>query len=408
MKEVSSLATKKEKGLGISCRAFYSAAILYLMIPVMIFILGWIRTVIAVPAVLLLGAAVFLSIKDLMKDPEGKEITSDTSFRITPVFLAAVIVFSVVIAYFSNIGEFVWGTTDHAFRKAILTDLVDYRWPVIYDLSAQSVPEINSMLPDENVFFSYYLSFWMIPALAGKALGFTFANILLFIWSVIGIVMILLGMAMVIKRQSYAILFSFLFFSGFDFLPYLYFQAKGPESWMWLEGWTEHIVYISNANNLMNVFNQCIPCWLIVVLLMLSKNNRSLGLTGALMFPYSPWATIGLLPIALYLLFKKEFSAKGTKKRIINIFTFTNIVPAAVFVLLFIPLYLSNSNATSVSGFTWNFYGDPLKFLIAFVMTFVIEVLPAFILLFKDNRKNGLFIVVIIALAVMPIYKISG
>lgn len=408
MKEVSTLTTKKEKGITVSYSAFYVAALCYLMIPVMIFILGWIRALIAVPAVLILGAAVFFSVRDFLKDPEGKALSSDTAFKFSPVFLIAVAIFSLAIAYFSNIGEFVWGTTDHAFRKAILNDLIEYRWPVIYDLSKQSVPEVNNMLPDTPVFFSYYLSFWMIPAAAGKVLGFTFANILLYIWSVLGIIMILTGMAMVIKRQSYAVIFSFLFFSGFDFIPYLYFQAKGPESWMWLEGWTEHIVYISNANNLINVFNQCIPCWLIVILLMMARNNRSLGLTGALMFPYSPWATIGLLPIAVYLLFKKEFSAKETKKKVLNICSFTNIAAPAVFVLLFVPLYLSNSNATSVSGFTWSFYGDPLKFLIAFVMTFVIEVLPAFILVFKDNRKNGLFWVVVIALAVMPIYKISG
>lgn len=408
MKEVSTLTTKKEKGISISYPAFYIAAVCYLMIPVMIFILGWIKTVIAVPSVLILGACVILSIRDLLKNPEGKAIASASPFKFSPAFLAAVVIFSFVIAYFSNIGEFVWGTTDHAFRKAILNDLIEYRWPIIYDLSEQSVPEINAMLPDTTVLFSYYLSFWMIPAAAGKILGFTAANILLYIWSVFGIIMILLGMAMVIKKQSYAVIFSFLFFSGFDFIPYLYFQAKGPESWMWLEGWTEHIVYISNANNLINVFNQCIPCWLIVVLLLMAKNNRSLGLTGALMFPYSPWATIGLLPIAVCILLRKEFRSKETKRNILNIFSFTNLAAPVVFLLLFVPLYLSNSNATSVSGFTWNFYGDPLKFLIAFVMTFIIEVLPAFILVYRDNRRNTLFWVVIAALAVMPIYKISG
>ena len=399
MREQKTLVNKGASGIDLSYGTYYAVCLVYLMLPVLIFILGWIRPLISIPCCLALSFVTFLSIRSCRRDEEGKTIPD--GFKTTVTFIVVLAVFAILITLISNIGEFVWGTTDHAYRKAIFSDLVHYDWPVYYDLTAQSNPEINAMLPDETVFFSYYISFWMVPALMGKLLGFAAGNIALVIWSAFGIFLILTGMTMIVKKSSYAVIFTFVFFCGFDYLPYLYYQSVGPAEWMWLEGWTRHIVYIGNMNNLLNVYNQCIPCWLIVVLFLLMRNRRSAGLLGSLMFPYSPWATIGILPVAAYYAFRKGFKAR-------NFFTAENILSPLILAGLFIPLYLANSNATSVKGTTVGFYGSIGAFAVAFLLTVAVEILPAFILLFKDRRKDPLFWVVIITLLILPFYKISG
>lgn len=405
MQEATSINTKYSGKLFISNKVFFAMALSYLALPVVVFILGWLRLYIAIPASLLVLGLLLMSIKDSDKKP-SKAVMERRGMELSVAFLVIVAVVSVLLTITSDIGEYVWGTTDHAYRRAIFRDLVNYKWPVIYDLSKQSNPYVNAYLADTKVGFAYYFTFWMIPAVFGKIFGFAAGNVVLVLWSAFGIALTMLGMALIIRRSTYAIIFSYIFFSGLDIIPYFYFQTHGTQEWMWLEGYTQHIVYISNINNLLNVFNQCIPCWLIVVLLMLTCNNRSIGFIGALTFAYSPWATIGMVPLALYYLLRKEVLS-DRKTNFKNIMSPLNVIPAVLMLIIFVPMYMANSNATSVSGFTWSFYGSPGKFILGYLFAVVIELLPFALLLGKDYGKKPIFWVTMGTLLVMPIYKIS-
>ena len=406
MKEVTSLNNDNKGKIFVSNKAFSVVALSYLVLPVIVFLLGWLRLPIAIPASLLLLGAMVLFARDCDKTA-NKSLSDDKGIEVSIVFLVTIVIVSVLLTVISNIGEYVWGTTDHAYRRAIFRDLVNYKWPVIYDLSTQSNPVVNAILPDTKVGFAYYFTFWMVPAVFGKLFGFGVGNIVLVIWSAIGIALTLIGMALIIKKSSYAVIFTYIFVSGLDIIPYFYFQSHGTQEWMWLEGYTEHIVYISNINNLLNVFNQCIPCWLVVVLLMLTCNNRSIGLIGAVTFAYSPWATIGMVPLAVYYLIRKEVIS-DRKTNIKNILSPLNIVPAVLMLAIFAPMYMANSNATSVSGLTWNFYGGAGKFILGYLFVVVVEVVPFVLLLGKDYGRKPIFWVVVGTLLVMPFYKISG
>ncbi|WP_027205180.1 hypothetical protein [Butyrivibrio fibrisolvens] len=77
----------------------------------------------------------------------------------------------------SGIGGFVWQRTDFHARNALLHDLIDYSWPVIYESGSGLV---------------YYLTFFLIPALVGKVLGFKAAEVVLYIISVAGVIIVFL------------------------------------------------------------------------------------------------------------------------------------------------------------------------------------------------------------------------
>lgn len=394
MKEVSTLSNKGSDGkVRIKSHILLSSGLIWLVLPVMIFMFGWLRLYIAIPAALILGAVSFLAVKD------WKKTTYEVEFDI--VFVIAAAVLAVLLCTFCDIGEYVWGTTDHAYRRAILRDLVNYDWPVIYDLSDQTDPLSIAYLGTGKVAFSYYISYWMVPASIGKIAGFKAANAVLLLWSSIGIFLISVCSCFFLKKQTYAVLYTLIFFSGLDFIPYLIYGAIGTQDWMWLEGYTQHIAVISNINNLMNVYNQCIPCWLITVMILMQKNNRNIGLLGSLMFAFSPWATIGVIPLAVWALFRD-------RQKIVSIFTITNIVPAILLFCIYAPSYMANSNAVSVSGPTFSFYEDIGAFLVGYLMVLAVEVLPFAVLLWKRFHKMSLYWVTLVTLAVLPLYKVSS
>lgn len=398
---------RKKAKIKISHRAFFLTAMFYLIAPVFIFFLSWIRLYIAVPACLLLMLAIFYFYKDLEKD-NTNSLTKDNYFEVSSVHIIILVAASVILAYSFGIGEYIWATRDHAFRRAIFRDLISHKWPVFFDLTKMENPEVNALFPDKVVAFGYYFAFWIIPALIGKLLGFGVGNIALLLWSALGIFLTILGINMICKRETYFSIFAFVFFSGLDIIPNQYFNIFGTaEPWMWLEGYTKHISYISNINNLLNVYNQVIPCYLIVVLLLLQKNTRSEGLIAASCFAYSPWATIGMLPIAIYSLFAKKMRDADGKVVLKNIFTIGNIIPAIVILLCYAPMYMANAGVASIKGNTMSFYGSFGQFLFGYALVFVIELLPSIILFGRRHLYDGLFWTVLISLMLMPLYKVS-
>lgn len=395
MQELSSLSSKKGKGgkIKIKSHAVLTAGLVFLALPVLIFVLGWFRLYIAVPAALLLAGTCVLAVREWRKD------TTEVEFDI--LFLIILAVFSVVICLVSDIGEYMWGTTDHAYRRAVLRDLTDYRWPVIYDLANQTDPVSSSYLGTGRVAFSYYVTYWMVPSLAGKVAGFEAGNFILLLYSAAGIFLTVITSCFFLRKQSYALLFTLTFFSGLDFIPYMVYGAIGTEDWMWLEGYTRHISMISNINNLMNVFNQCIPCWLIVAMLLVQKEKKNIGLTASLMFAFSPWATIGMIPLAIWALLKD-------KPKIKALLSICNIIPPLLILAVYAPSYTANSRAVSVSGPTWSFYDSFGSFAVGYLMIAAVEILPFALILWKRFHKMSLFFVTFGSLLLIPLYKVSS
>lgn len=392
MKQIDSLSSSSGGDITITYGTFFKISILYLAIPVVIMLLTWLKIYIALPAAVLLLATVALAINCF------KAKTGQPEIRICRKDLFVLIGLALFMTVLFGVGEFVNTMDDHAYRRAMLRDLINKDWPLYYDLTKQSNPAVNAYLPDRTVAFAYYLAFWMIPALAGKLAGFAVGNVFNVLWSAFGIFLILIGMSLYSGRFTYSSLFTLVCFSGLDAIPFFVNMARNADTW--LEGWTEHISFISNINNLLNTYNQCIPCWIITILLIMLPNNRYIGLLGALMFAYSPWATIGLLPLAVYCLLKKDRKAG-------NIFSFGNIIPSVVIFLCFAPMYLANTSSVSIKGSTISFYGGVIPFIKAYILVLLVEVIPFAVLFFKRHGKSGLYWTSIGILLVLPFYKVS-
>ena len=165
--------------------------------------------------------------------------------------------------------------------------------------------------------------------------------------------------------------------------------------------------YVSNFRELASVYNQMIPCFLIIALLMISQNTRSMGLTAGILFAYSPWAVFGILPMVLAYVCGKDLRANKLSKTLMNVFSPVNIASALLLLVIFGSYYMSNSGAVSTRTFSWVYYKNVVVYILAYIAFLAVEVLPFVILVYKKQKSNPVFWAAIATLAVIPVYKIT-
>ena len=394
-----------QKEIKITLSNFFLASMIYLTLPVVIFFIGYLKFGWAVLFSSLTIFAAWWSWHDMAKKKTGGNSLNEKSVTIKGSYFLFLIPLVLLFIYLGGVGEFSWCVGDHRVRYAILYDLINYKWPVVYDFSTQSNPVVAESLGSGKVAFAYYFVFWMIPAVFGKLFGMMAARIVLMIWSAIGLSLVALGANLIYGKQSRFLFVALMLFAGFDVFPYWYNQFSGFGS-TW-EDWTWHFRVVGNFYQIMNVFHQSIPGWLITILFLLCAKSRCIGLLGSLMFCYSPWAAIGIFPMCVVKFFvaNKGLKAKDVLK---NIFTLGNMIAPVLFFVCFAPFYLANSNATYDYGFIWNFYETWYGLLIDYAAYIVFEFGIWVLLIFKKYKKDWMFYSAIATLLIIPIYKMSG
>ena len=401
---------KKSSDINIPFRLWYGMAVAFLVLPVIIFFAGYLRWYIGIPFALLFAGFGVYAVLDCSKKGRGKTALASDSLdiKIPLKYLIGFALFSIFLAYFSGVGEFIYSLQDHAIRRATLSDLVSYKWPVIYDYSTQTNPDVINIIGKTSgkTALMYYFTYWMPAALAGKLLGRTAADIFLMLWSAMGMFLTLLGMVKINGRACVTQPIFFMFFGGLDVIPTLVYDATGYPLWTSIEGWVPNMAYYCNLSEIANVFHQCIPCFLITVLVMLSVNSRTFGLTGGLLFAYSPFGVFGIIPVIGTAIFRKEMR-QDVKSTLLDIFTPVNILSAAILLFVYGSFYSANSGALGKNGFTWKFYDSFGLFVICYICFVIIEVLPVAAILFKRYKKNAFYICAAICLTLIPLYMMT-
>lgn len=277
-------------------RIMYDAAILYIAIPVLIFLLGWTRPAVYIPA----GAIFLISLFFLMRNrPEAID------FRIgrKQILLAAgCILILAAWLYFSGIGGFSFQNSDYTYRNAIFRDLIEKKWPVTYTFETSDATNLSGVnaLP-HHAMMVYYIAFWLPASLAGKLFGWYGANAFLFFWTFAGLLLVVYFLFRTLRRISIRSVLILIFFSGLDVLGYLW--ASGgvlPGLTDHIEWWSGYYQYSSDTTLLYWVFNQTIVFWLTMLLLMNIKNSKSLFFLYSLLLLYGPFPFLGMLPFVLW------------------------------------------------------------------------------------------------------------
>ena len=399
-----------KKVVTIPFKAFWAVSLGFIALPVIIFFLGYLRLYIGIPLALLFILAYVLSVRDASKDQEKKLLSrNDTDIKIPVGYLIGFAVTAVVLSLVSGVGEFIFTLNDHPYRRAIMNDLVNYKWPVIYDYSTQTNPAVIKEIgrTSGTYAFMYYFTYWLPAALVGKIGGAYAAHLALMLWNAAGIFLTFVGVSKIIGRASFTVPFVYICFAGLDVLPNIVHTFVEWDCWNGMEVWAPVLAYMSNFAELTSVFHQCVPCWLIMTMIMTSYNTRSLGMCGGILFAYSPWGVIGLFPLALVRAFSKQMRAGGIGGAVKNVVSIVNVISCAPLLLVYTPFYLGNHSSTSIKGFFWEFIDSPGLSVIVYILFILIEIAPVAVILWKTEKKEALFIASLIELMIIPLYKIT-
>lgn len=265
----------------------------YLSLPVFIFFIGWLRPLIGLPFVLLLG----VGIVSYLRNCTGESVAWNNMSR-WQLLICVVIAF--VWTYLSGVGGYSNQDWDHHYRNAVFSDLIRFEWPVYF----QFAPNFHvDFLAGHRASLNYYFTFWLPAALVGKILGQSVANACLLAWTFFGIVLVFLQLFRLVQFKRVVLTtLIFILWSGLDIVGKLIIGGYLPHFGESIEIYY-YFSYTSFTTDLFNAFNQAIPAWLIT-LWVLTYRQKIPILPIALLFPYAPFPFISLtLFYVLYFFF---------------------------------------------------------------------------------------------------------
>lgn len=406
----------------LSYKALRAITVIYAILPIIIFYIGWLTPI---------AALIFslLTISGLVFFLRSKNSGECSYAEISAKQLAAVAAIAVFWCFLAGQGGFVHQSTDHIIRNAIFRDMIKQPWPVIYD---------NDQL------LSYYIAHWIVPAAVGKGVltlsdsvgaGLLAGRIALLIWSSIGIFLSLLLISVITAQgnKCRAILSSLLliFFSGADILGSLITDTCTLTH---LEWWAEFAQFSSVTTCLFWVYNQFIVILPLTLCIINETSTENFAFLGLLMFPYGPFPFLGIVMICLLkaaVLLIGKYREKKLSEGIKETLSPQNLITAAAVGLPYALYYMSNpivsNDVSSAGGAAVNTgfrlhdklsgyilagsASDTAGFLLKYLLFLLLEAGAYLLILFiyykKHNCRKTVFMLSSATLLLIPLFQMG-
>ena len=397
----------------------YRLAVVYLLLPVAVWLLGWFEWWFGIPAVVVLGAGLWRMFGGSWRLPLGP---------------AAVVLplFALLCGILTAFGVFDADSADSPAHRAVFLALAHNDWP----------PYLTDYLSDESPLLRYYLGYYIVPALAGKWLGLDALNwaVPLWTWGGIALVFALCVQGLPTLRAMLLAAGVFVFFSGMDVLEYVLrdglpdavrrlaeqfgietpkfirspssaawaaYHAYGvgdpaslpsPASPMFLE-------YLPNVHLLAVTPQHFIGGGLMTLLMLrLGDQPRFLAASGIVLASCLFWSSLlcfGLLPLIAALLLKN-----GVKPFL----GWRNLLLAPALALL-LALYLTSGQVDFPSSWLWELYASGSQLAVDMTIFYLAEFLMlALVLCWLRPRlwREPLFVAAVAVLLAVPWFWYGG
>ncbi len=207
-----------------------------------------------------------------------------------------------IIVGLSGVGGYGAQVRDWEKHEIILGDLIHFDWPVVYRYHGV------------NVGMVYYIAYYLPAALVGKWLGIDAGYHFLALWTLVGIVLVIIWFAIVSRRQPLYGLVIFVFFSGLSIVSAALTAVPGvvlhPDKISlgstlgeMHPGTLAYWQYRSHLVGLFWVPQHALPAWLFTALLLATflysaRRGNVLWYWAATLL-WSPFVTLGLAPLLL-------------------------------------------------------------------------------------------------------------
>lgn len=377
---------------------FTLACYVYVYIGICIFLLGWVKTVFAVPALVLIALALWEHRKKLQAEDGASSV-----ILIHPVILILVGVFCVLFCVLCGQGAFLQQPSDWDKHNRVLNDLVFNQWPVCYHNDSG-----EAML-------TYYIAQYLLPALCGKITSsFRVAEIALLLCNAAGLFCVVLLLFRAVKaatpKKQIITILVFVFFGTCLFLAKALYGATGvgaadiSAARHWISN-SIQLQYRSLYVNLRWAFPQAIVPW--IATLLFAENYKDVSrycLIGAPLLLHATFPLLGLAALMFGVVLFRAFTEKNLKALAKEIFCLQNMSIAVSF---FIPLCYILGNVLQKKaeevGFAYIKYEAKTVLYFCFIAAF----LAYSVIIYKQHQTKLLFYLVNLSLLIFPFFRMG-
>lgn len=387
-------------------------SLFYLSFPLLLFCGGFLRWYVAT----LYIVAILWSVYSIYR----LHCLEDNSWELNRGQLISIVALALLCCFFLGVGGYWTQSYDWVVKNPILNELTQSSWPLVVNNSTATT-EVKDICGADRVVVVYYLYFYLPAALVGKLVGsLTLARFTLFLWSVYGLVLILSWLLRFVSHTSLSryitiwVLVCFVVWGGMDILGQC---LRVLVLWVWgvtpirpmslLDEWCQPYFsyYASHFTSLFWCFNQSIPLWLEMLLILSFRNVCSVGYFYCFSLLYSPWAAIGLLPIVSVIVF--ESLKKGGRKVLIPMLNFSNVVFPMLVLFLVVTYYASNSTSVVEKGFFWKYI--PVRLFVVKYVFFILIEIGVYVWLLRREIKSDIILAISVCLLLLiPFYKMTS
>lgn len=378
----------KGKPVSIPMKYIITAAYLYMVVPIVIFFMTWLRWYVSILTTVIFLFGGWHLLKDIFKNFNACLLIPIRELIVTG-FIILVWVYTTTIFFYQ--------TWDQHYRNALFRDMCDYVWPVVYEQTG------NALV--------YYLMQWIVPALFGKLAGFTVANLALWLWNSLGIILAFLCINAIIRPRKnihvWIILLVLIAWGGINEFGYMWIDILGQGGYGMGSGfgWPDMYYgygyqYTPNDALLAWVYNQTIAPWVGVALFLLCRKADHYAFLGLCILPYGPIPFIGIVVFLVVDFFSKMGDCKKLKllKKALSI---PNVCASISIFPVFLLFFRANISAQHIG-----FYPVPdpfgIKHIIFLCVFYFWEFGVYCFIIRKDYKQSILFYTLIISLIIIP------
>ena len=406
----------KDRPMTLKNETVGKCVLAYLALPTVVFLLGWLRWELGVPA----GIAVLAALgRAFRRKRDDGAVTlapiAEPAERLEIAVPVALALVAGIVAWcvLAGQGGFVVQSGDWNWRNATFRDLITHEWPVRYD--------------DWNRALVFYVGHWLPPALVGKLVlamtdslpcAWRLGNVALLFWTATGVALVFSQLLVILKarsvRRQFAVLALLVFLGGLDVVGTMALNIKQmlvglpPENswWNFDDWWSRVFNYTSNSTCLFWVFHQAVPAWVATLFVARGARLSEVAFLLSLLAIYCPIPATGVAFAVCVLVLHRvrsggEFAA---------VFRACVSLPNLVGVLVVAPLvaaFICSNPAAGQLSFVWTEMGTTF-FLRRWTLFFVCELGLYFALTFGCCRRNPWWWYALVWLPFCPMVRIDG
>lgn len=391
---------REMKKINITYKFIRSSTMIYLLVPFLIFMAGWVKAVLSIPAIVLLAVGLYKQY--------GENSDLKKAIKIDGISIGLIMVIAFLWCWSAGIGGFFYQSPDHQFRNAVFHDLVSESWPVRYEKYGTGLV--------------YYLGIWIVPAVFGKIAlwvglpqdyAWTVSGAVLLLWCSAGVMLLVLLLCFYFKQSTLqgiiVLLMVTVGFSGLDIIGELW--KNGFPIGDHIEWWSGYFQFRSNTTGLFWAYNQAVPCWLMTVLLLSEENVRSFGFVLGVTLFYSPFAVVGVAGCAMVMAARMlwiQWRSGRRKQAWKDCLSYHNITAVFIIVPVLSAYYACNAGVSSRIRLCWEDYGGVRSGIIGTWILFLLLEAGIYICLFiRQEYQNPLANMTILTLIAGSVLSIG-